>query len=131
MKIGLALLLAGFVGAVATLAPAPARADASHDCTRGCYIITCNEEVCATWRCDDQGCRLLNTFYRNFEDIAPHRAGKRLAPLEPLEPDVAHARICPAGQPCEVYELSVDGATHLGSFDNVDDVLEERRAVRR
>lgn len=128
MKIGLALLLAGLVGAVATLAPAPARADDSHDCTNGCYIITCNLDVCATWRCDDQGCRLLNTFYRNFEDIPQGRAGKRLAPLKS---EVAHARICPAGQLCEVYELTADGATHLGSFDNVDDVVKARRALPR
>lgn len=128
MKTAFALLLAGFVGAVATLAPAPARADASHDCTRGCYIITCNEEVCATWRCDDQGCRLLNTFYRNFEDLSPLRSGKRTAPVRA---DVAHARICPAAKPCELYELRAEGATHLGSFDNVDDVVEARRALPR
>ena len=28
-------------------------------------------------------------------------------------------------------ELSVDGAVHLGSFDNVGDVLEDRRGLRR
>ncbi|KFN46896.1 hypothetical protein [Arenimonas metalli] len=128
MKFGLGLLLTGLVVAAAALAPAPVRADDSHDCTEGCYIITCNKEVCATWRCDDQGCRLLNTFYRNFDDITPNRAGKRSAPLAP---DVAHARVCPAGKPCEVYELSVEGALHLGSFDNVGDVVKDRRAQRR
>ncbi|HEX4853213.1 hypothetical protein [Arenimonas sp.] len=128
MKFGLGLLFTGLVVAAAALAPAPARADASHDCTRGCYIITCNEEVCATWRCDDKGCRLLNTFYRNFEDLSPNRAGKRTAPVTP---DIAHARVCPAGKPCEVYELTADGALHLGSFDNVDDVVQDRRGQRR
>ncbi|WP_290887768.1 hypothetical protein [Arenimonas sp.] len=128
MKIGPGLLLAGLVAAAAALTPAPARAAQTHDCTDGCYIITCNLEVCAVWRCDDLGCRLLNTFYRNFEDISPNRAGKRAAPVAA---DIAHARVCPADKPCELYELSVEGAVHLGSFDNVGDVLEDRRALRR
>jgi hypothetical protein len=128
MKIGLGLLLTGLVAAAGAFAPAPARAAESHDCTDGCYIITCNLEICAVWRCDDLGCRLLNTFYRNFEEISPNRTGKRSAPVAP---DIAHARVCPADKACEVYELSVDGAVHLGSFDNVGDVLEDRRALRR
>ena len=130
MKPALALLLAGLVTAAAALSivPAPVRADDSHDCSNGCYIITCNERVCSTWRCDDRGCRLLNTFYRDFEVVQPNRVGTkpRLAP-----PDVAHAKVCPVGKPCELYELTASEATHLGSFDNVEDLLKQRRALRR
>jgi hypothetical protein len=128
MKIGFALLLAGLVTAAGLSAPAPARADDSHDCSDGCYIITCNENVCSTWRCDDRGCRLLNTFYRDFAVLQSGRAGGK---ARPAGPDVAHAKVCPAGQPCDLYELTATGATHLGRFDNVDDVLQQRRALRR
>lgn len=128
MKFGFAMLLAGLAFAAATLYPAPARADGSHDCTNGCYVITCNERICSTWRCDDRGCRLLNTFYRDFEVLRPEaqdaRAGKG-------QPEVAHARICPASRPCELYELTATEATHLGSFDNVDDLVRQRRSLRR
>ncbi|HEU0153846.1 MAG TPA: hypothetical protein VFQ84_10950 [Arenimonas sp.] len=126
MKFGLALLLAGLVGAVATLAPAPARAGESHDCTDGCYIITCNERVCATWRCDERGCQLLNTFQRSLVELqAAGAPAKRAGP-----PEVAHARVCPANRPCELYELNTSEALHLGSFDNVDDLAAQRRALR-
>jgi len=40
-------------------------------------------------------------------------------------------RVCPASRPCEVYELTASEVTHLGSFDNVDDVVKNRRALRR
>lgn len=128
MKFRFALLLAGLACAAAAFVPAPARADGSHDCTNGCYIITCNERICSTWRCDDQGCRLLNTFYRDFEVLRPEAL-----PAKPGkgQQEVAHARVCPASRPCEVYELTASEATHLGSFDNVDDVVKNRRALRR
>ena len=78
MKLGLGLLFAGLVAAAAALAPAPARAGESHDCTQGCYIITCNENVCATWRCDERGCQLLNTFQRSLVELkSPRSPAKR------------------------------------------------------
>ena len=128
MKFGLGLLLAGLVTAAAALAPAPARAGASHDCTDGCYIITCNETVCATWRCDERGCQLLNTFQRSLVEL---RAAGSPAKRGSAPPEIAHARVCPANRPCEVYELSPTDALHLGSFDNVDDLVGHRRALRR
>lgn len=126
MKLGLGLLFAGLAAIAAALAPAPARAGESHDCTNGCYIITCNENVCATWRCDERGCQLLNTFQRSLVELqsTPRKA------LPPAAPELAYARVCPASQPCDVYELSTTDALHLGRFDNVDDLVGHRRALR-
>lgn len=128
MKFGLGLLFAGLVAAAAALAPAPARAGESYDCTKGCYIITCNESVCATWRCDERGCQLLNTFQRS---LVEHKSGRSPAKRAGDAPEIAHAKVCPANRPCELYELSPTDALHLGSFDNVDDLVSHRRALRR
>lgn len=128
MKTLATLLFAGLAGVAGLLAPATARADDSYDCTNGCYIITCNGDVCATWRCDDQGCRLLNTFYRDFTGIGDK--GPRGQSVVPAA-DIAHARICPKDRDCEVWELTAEGATSLGRFDNLDEVLRERRGQQR
>jgi hypothetical protein len=115
----LALLCAGFF-------PAHSRAAETHDCTEGCYIITCNESVCVAWFCDSRGCRMMNGWARE-QSQGPQSKGRKDKP----HVEIAYAKVCPAGKDCEVYELSPSQALHLGSFDNINDLLRYREPVRR
>ncbi|GAB2506340.1 hypothetical protein [Arenimonas alkanexedens] len=122
--------LAALAALVALGAPAPARANGPHDCTNGCFIITCNAEYCSTWRCDGNGCRLMSSVPRQMVDeISVHRSSDARKAKPVVAPEVAHASVCPVAKPCAVYELTVDTATHLGDFDNLDNVVRQREAL--
>ncbi|MBP6597798.1 MAG: hypothetical protein KA196_09850 [Arenimonas sp.] len=127
MKSGLALVLSLLIVLLAGLMPAPARAIDSYDCTDGCYVITCNDEVCVTWFCDGRGCRMMNSWPR---DQAQPQTSRR--PGKPAKPatGVAYAKVCLAGKACELYELNTVEAVHLGSFDNIDDLIQYRETLR-
>lgn len=126
MKSGLTLVLSLLLALLAGLMPAPARAVDSYDCTEGCYVITCNDQVCVTWFCDGRGCRMMNSWPRNQVQSQP---GRRKPAAKPN--GVAYAKVCPSGKSCELYELNTVEALHLGSFDNIDDLIQYRESLRQ
>jgi hypothetical protein len=128
MKSGLTLVLSLLIVLVAGLLPAPARAIDSYDCTDGCYVITCNDEVCVTWFCDGRGCRMMNSWPRDQAQPQTSRRGGK--PAKPAT-GVAYAKVCTPGKACELYELNTVEALHLGSYDNVDDLIQYRESLRQ
>lgn len=130
MKLPFALSFSLFALLCFILLPSSARAADTYDCTEGCYIITCNESVCVAWFCDSRGCRMMNGWPREQAE-GPQANGRKGKPAKPaVEVEVAYAKVCPEGKDCEVYELNATQALHLGSFDNVQDVLKYRDDMR-
>ena len=130
MKIGIASLLA-VVALMGLFAPASARAQAQTpiDCSDGCYIITCNTQLCTLWRCDSSGCEYVTGWERKVVE-GPLSAG-RGAKAASTAPEIAYATVCPTGRRCDLYELSTTEALRLGSFDNVADLVQFRETLRR
>ena len=130
MRIGIASLLAA-LALLCLSAPAPARAQTQSpiDCSAGCYIITCNTQLCTLWRCDTSGCEYVTGWERKVVEgpLAAGRSGKAAN----TGPEIAYATVCPPGRRCDLYELSTTEALRLGSFDNVADLVEFRESMRR
>ena len=125
MKTPLSACLALLATLALGLLPGPARAQTLYDCTNGCYVVTCTGSVCTIWRCDPQGCRKLVTDPR----MQPQRASGGPDRTKPVA-EVAYAKICPSGERCRVFELTAHDALLLGSFDNIDDLVDYRRSLR-
>jgi len=127
MKIGFATLLA-IIALLSAFAPSPVRAQAPIDCSGGCYIVTCNTQLCTLWRCDSKGCTYVTGWDRKVVEgpLAAGRATKAPAP----GPEVAYATVCPPGKRCDLYEISTTEALRLGSFDNVADLVKYRESMR-
>jgi hypothetical protein len=126
MKTTHGLLLAALASLAALFTPATALAFEPTDCTQGCYIVTCNAETCALWRCDMNGCRFLSNWPREWSESP---VGRSLASAQAKAPPaVAYVKVCPAGQDCGLYQLTVDRATLVGSFDNPAELVRQREA---
>ena len=110
--------------------PSTGRAQASPiDCSEGCYIITCNTQLCTLWRCDASGCEYVTGWERRVVE-GPLAAGRAAKPAA-SGPEIAYATVCAPGRRCDLYELSTTEALRLGSFDNVADLVEYRESMRR
>jgi hypothetical protein len=108
----LAALLACF-GAVAA-PPAQASGGTATDCTAGCMLYTCDGSTCTLWYCSGgSGCNPIGTFTRPKSLL--EKAGGN---------DLAYAKVCPTKTACDVYELSVSKAAKVGTFDNVEGIIE-------
>ncbi|MFY2765027.1 hypothetical protein [Arenimonas sp. MALMAid1274] len=106
----------------AGLLPRVARATEPLECSQGCHIIVCNNDVCSIWRCDSQGCRYLANWRR--ED-ATKRQGLAAAPASP--PERVYAQVCAAGRDCELYEVGAHQALRVARYANVGDLVRERQ----
>ncbi len=127
MKTGFASVLASLALLLA-LAPSPARAQAPIDCSSGCYIVTCNTQLCSLWRCDAKGCEWITGWDRQLAE-GPLSIGQ--AANSPAKtPAVAHVSVCPPGERCDLYEITATEALRLGSFDNMSDLVQHRRLLR-
>lgn len=126
MKTFLATSLSFFLLAIGMM-PGTARADSMHDCTNGCYVVTCTGEICSVWRCDANGCHLLTTYHRNKPKAL---AAGRVAKPAPAAAEADYVKVCPQGDLCRLYELTTREAVLLGSFDNLDDIVAYRKAMR-
>jgi len=127
MRIGFATLLAA-LALFSAFAPSPARAQSPIDCSSGCYIITCNAQLCSLWRCDASGCHYVTGWDREVAEgpLSAGRADKAPASA----PEVAYASVCPPGKRCSLYEITATEALRLGSFDNVADLVNYRESMR-
>jgi hypothetical protein len=95
------------------------------DCTNGCYILTCNNGYCQLWYCSGAtGCRVVAEF-QEIEKSAD-ASGARAS----LSPEVAYAKICRSSMQCDLYELGGKEALLLGTFDNLEGIVEEQRTLR-
>lgn len=108
------------------MTPGTARAESMHDCTNGCHVVTCTGDICSVWRCDAKGCRLLTTYYRDEKSQPEAVRGKPAA----VAAGADYVKVCPPGEGCRVYELTAREALLLGSFDNIDDIVAYRKAMR-
>ncbi len=127
MRIGFASLLAT-LALLSAFAPSTARAQSPIDCSGGCYIITCNAQLCTMWRCDASGCNYVTSWNRDVVEIQSSKGRGAKAPA--LAPQVAYASVCTPGRRCDLYELTATESLRLGSFDNVADLLEDRQSPR-
>ena len=127
MRIGLASLIAA-VALFSAFLPSPARAQAPIDCSAGCYIITCNAQMCSLWRCDTKGCQFVTGWDREISE-GPMSAG-RAAKAPASAPEVAYASVCAPGKRCDLYEITATEALRLGSFDNASDLVKYRSGLR-
>ena len=92
MKNGTGLLLSALLLLFTALLPSPARAQQPIDCSAGCYIITCNAQLCTLWRCSAAGCQFINSWDRQVAEgpLSVGRGAKAPAPA----PEVAFASVC-------------------------------------
>lgn len=44
--------------------------------------------------------------------------------------DTAYVKVCPVKKSCDLYEIGVDEAVNLGSFDNIEDIVDYRKSLR-
>lgn len=128
MKTRYGLLMATLVLFTSALLPSPARAQDPIECTQGCYVVVCAETVCSLWRCDSKGCRFLSNWPREWSDspLGASRQGKAAA----SPPAVAYVQACPDGRACDLYEVTVNEALRIGSFDNAADLVQDRQLMR-
>jgi hypothetical protein len=134
MKTGTGLLLSALLLLFTALLPTSARAQQQPtNCSSGCYIITCNAGSCTLWRCDSGGCSFVTSWDRKVVEgpVTDSVSGQSRAKAPAWPPAVAHVTVCPPGQRCDLYELTVTEALRLGSFDNVDDLVRHRESLRR
>lgn len=129
MKTTTGLLLSTLLLLFTALLPSPARAEAPIDCSSGCYIITCNTQLCTLWRCDKNGCQYVSGWDRELAE-GPLSLGQK-PKASTASPEVAYASVCPAGQRCDLYEITPTEALRVGSFDNVADLVRYRASLRR
>ena len=129
MKTAPGLLLSVLLLLFTALLPSPARAQSPIDCSNGCYIITCNAQLCSLWRCDSSGCEYVTGWDREVAE-GPQLAG-RTAKASASPPQVAYASVCPPDRRCDLYEITVTEALRLGSFDNAADLVRHRASLRQ
>lgn len=127
MKTGFAALLATLALFLAFL-PGTARAEVPTDCSAGCYIVTCNTQLCTLWRCDASGCHYVTGWDRKVVENPLSAARAAKAPT--AGPEVAYVSVCPPGKQCQLYEITATEALRLGSFDNVADLVKYRQSIR-
>lgn len=128
MKTRYGLLMATLVLFASALLPSPARAEEPTDCTQGCYVVICAETICSLWRCDAKGCRFLSNWPKEWSDGPMAAAGPGKSAASP--PPVAYAKVCPDDRQCDLYEITVDQALRIGSFDNAADLVRDREQMR-
>lgn len=123
MKIGYAAVLSLLVLLAGLLAPAPARANVEPvDCSKGCHLITCNEQNCSLWRCDNGGCRHLASWPREWS-VDPLTAHGRVA--NDKAPAIAYAKVCAPRRGCDLWQLGGERPVLVGTFDNIDDAVRQ------
>ena len=128
MKTRFGLLMTLMVLFASALLPSPARAQqAPIDCSHGCYIITCNTQLCTLWRCSAKGCEYISGWDRQVAEgpQSANRAAQAKAAAE-----VAYASVCTPGKPCDLYELTATQAQRIDSFDNAADLVRQREQLR-
>ncbi len=129
MKTRFGLLLTLMVLFASALLPSLARAQqAPIDCSNGCYIITCNTQLCTLWRCSAKGCEYISGWDREVAE-GPQSAG-RAAKSAATAPDIAYASVCAPARRCDLYELTATQALRIDSFDNALDLVREREQLR-
>ena len=62
-----AVLAASFVFAMPAQAQSSGGGSPVHDCTNGCYVVTCRGNNCSLWRCDSTGCHRMTDFTKPSE----------------------------------------------------------------
>lgn len=118
---------------VAILASGSALAQV-HDCSGGCWIVTCNGNQCTLWRCDSDGCRDVSNFEK--EEIQSNvTSGQQSFQQSKSKPVESRSGIDCGDQRCAVkvcgpLQCSIFGFDNgqsilLGSHDNVDAILNE------
>ena len=128
MKTRFGLLMTLMVLFASALLPSPARAQqAPIDCSNGCYIITCNTQLCTLWRCTAKGCEYISGWDRQVAE-GPQSANR--AAQAKAAPEVAYASVCTPGKPCDLYELTATQAQRIDSFDNAADLVRQREQLR-
>ena len=128
MKSRFGLLMALRVLFASALVPAPARAEQGPiDCSKGCYIITCNAQLCTLWRCSASGCQYVSGWDRELTEgpLSAARAAKAGG-----TPEVAYASVCAPDRPCDLYELTATQALRIDTFDNAADLVRQRELLR-
>ena len=127
MKSTLAFTLALLTVLTLGLMPGVVRAEPIYDCTNGCNVVTCTGDICSVWRCDARGCTLLTTYHRNLPKAQGTSA--RAKPAAPVD-EVDYVKVCPEGSGCRLYEVTARNALLLGTFDNLDELVKYRKAMR-
>lgn len=127
MKTILAMTFAALAVFTLGLAPGTARAEPIYDCTNGCNVVTCTGDICSVWRCDSRGCTLLTTYHRTQPKA--QASGTRAKPAAPVD-EVDYVKVCPAGSGCRLYEVTASEALLLGTFDNLEELVKYRKAMR-
>lgn len=105
------------------------RAQPVHDCTDGCFVMTCDAQNCTLWRCDASGCTAVTTFPREFAVIqgGAEKAGSgsvqsQASAPETLAPGCRSIEACAVktcdGAECTVWGLSGNTKKMLGIFDD-------------
>lgn len=129
MKTATGLLLSALLLLFTALLPSPARAGQTPiDCSNGCYIITCNTQLCTLWRCSASGCQYISGWDREVAE-GPQSAG-RAAKAAAAPPEVAYASVCAPGKRCDLYEITATEALRIDSFDNAADLVRDREQLR-
>ena len=137
-------IVAALFAITAGLAIGPALADPLHDCTDGCWIVTCQSGQCTLWRCDANGCTSQAEFPAPEtidnarsdnglqSDKTPEAGGKKPSRTGPTEPAAGiycgtqrcAVKVCDELH-CSIFGLSGGNARLLGTHDNVDAILEQ------
>jgi hypothetical protein len=101
-----------------------AQADPTHDCSGGCWIVTCGGSTCTLWRCDALGCRAETTF-PNHEKRASELDGLSKALGSGALDDSKIActtercvvKMCDPSE-CVLYGLVGNHSSLIGRFEN-------------
>lgn len=101
------------------LFPTEAKADPTYDCTAGCWVVTCAGVNCTLYRCDSSGCTAVSTFQKPLSE-AKSMAGTLESPWN----ESAFVKVCPVNRACSLYKLSQGESSFLGSFDNIDSIIQ-------
>jgi len=96
--------------------------DPVHDCSNGCWIVTCSGATCTLWRCDQDGCRVETTFPNQ---VRGSEADGQWSGIDGgCTTDRCVVKVCGPLE-CSLYGLEGDRSSLLGRFENSDGHLSE------
>jgi len=96
-------------------------AEPVHDCSGGCWIVTCGGSSCTLWRCDATGCTVETTFPNNLvRSTSPESPGDTFgASTTACTTERCVVKVCELLE-CSLYGLDGNRSSLLGRLGNAD-----------
>jgi len=126
MKKSFSLAILIFLTAIGfSTVPRTAHAEPVMNCTNGCTIVTCNATTCSITYCDASGCSYVTSYPKPVLKTPT----KKLAPMNVRS--VEYVKVCPDNSKCSLYRVATEETLNLGSFDNIDDIVNKINTVTK